>query len=93
MFTVLHRFIHIIQPVLEPLCLIAAWTLIASLCWSFFSASRDAVAQAKKMHEVPCTDCQFFTNDSHLKCTVQPLIANTEEAINCRDYTQQRQLY
>jgi hypothetical protein len=38
------------------------------------------------MHEIPCNGCQFFTNDYRLKCTVHPQIANSEAAINCRDY-------
>ncbi|HEY9823404.1 MAG TPA: hypothetical protein V6D35_21935 [Candidatus Sericytochromatia bacterium] len=44
------------------------------------------MATAKRMHQIPCTGCQFFTNDYHLKCTVRPSIANSEEAINCSDY-------
>ncbi|WP_279327060.1 hypothetical protein [Crocosphaera subtropica] len=38
------------------------------------------------MHEIPCSHCQYFTNDYHLKCPVNPFQANTEEAINCKDY-------
>ncbi|MEP0748961.1 hypothetical protein [Coleofasciculus sp. FACHB-125] len=38
------------------------------------------------MHSVPCTNCRYFTGDYRLKCTVQPSIAQTEEAINCSDY-------
>jgi RNA polymerase subunit RPABC4/transcription elongation factor Spt4 len=38
------------------------------------------------MHQIPCHNCQFFTNNYRLKCTVHPSIANTEEAIDCSDY-------
>jgi hypothetical protein len=38
------------------------------------------------MHKIPCPNCQFFTNDHRLKCTIKPLIANTEDAISCQDY-------
>lgn len=38
------------------------------------------------MHQIPCSNCQFFTNDYRLKCTVNPSVANTERAINCCDY-------
>jgi hypothetical protein len=38
------------------------------------------------MHEIPCSECKFFTNNHRLKCTVRPTIANTEEAIDCSDY-------
>ncbi len=45
-----------------------------------------AFGVAKQMHRIPCTKCCFFTNDYRLKCTIRPKIANTESAINCRDY-------
>jgi RNA polymerase subunit RPABC4/transcription elongation factor Spt4 len=41
---------------------------------------------AKTMHQIPCARCRYFTNDHRLKCPVHPQIANTEGAINCRDY-------
>jgi hypothetical protein len=45
------------------------------------------------MHQIPCAKCQFFTNDHRLKCTVNPIIANTERAICCSDYSQQNPDY
>ncbi|WP_235620712.1 hypothetical protein [Halothece sp. PCC 7418] len=51
------------------------------------SATYSAIQRGETMHKIPCTNCQFFTNDHRLKCTIQPLIANTEQAINCQDYT------
>jgi hypothetical protein len=38
------------------------------------------------MHQIPCSRCGFFTNNYRLKCTVHPLAANTEAAIDCTDY-------
>ena len=59
------------------------------LCgWSLFSMIRDAIAQARTMHQIPCTKCRFFTGDYRLKCTVNPSVANTEQAIDCSDYRQ-----
>ena len=63
--------------------------LLLSLCiWSLVSPLIAAVARAKQMHRIPCTKCRFFTNDYRLKCTVKPQTANTEDAIDCRDYQQ-----
>jgi hypothetical protein len=78
--------IHAIQPYLIPICFVSAWTLAILLGWSFWSATRDSLKTAKKMHQIPCTKCQFFTNNYRLKCTVRPTIANTEAAIGCSDY-------
>ncbi len=63
-----------------------ACSIIGIFAWSFFRAIFGGFLIAKKMHQIPCTKCQFFTNDYRLKCTAQPYIANTEEAINCIDY-------
>nr|WP_232225199.1 hypothetical protein [Dactylococcopsis salina] len=50
------------------------------------SAIYATVKRSQIMHQVPCPNCQFFTNDYRLKCTVNPLVANTEQAITCQDY-------
>lgn len=60
--------------------------------WSLISFVIDIVAQAKRMHQIPCTRCCFFTGDYRLKCTVNPSLANTEQAIGCGDY-QETTLY
>jgi hypothetical protein len=83
---ILYLLIHAIQPFLVPICFFCAWALIILTAWSIYSAVKDSVATTQKMHQIPCTNCQFFTGDYRLKCTVQPTIANTEAAIECLDY-------
>ncbi len=78
--------IHGIQPFLVPICFIVAWTVTILAVLNLWTAARDSVTTAKQMHQIPCTGCQFFTDDYRLKCTVRPSIANTEEAIHCLDY-------
>ncbi len=78
--------IQVIQPFLVPVCFLLAWALMMILGWTVWSSVRDATQRAKRMHQIPCANCQFFTNDHRLKCTLNPTIANTEEAINCSDY-------
>jgi hypothetical protein len=75
-----------IQPLLVPICFVGAWTVMILFAWSLWAAARDSVSTAKQMHQIPCTNCQFFTDDYRLKCTVHPSTANTEEAIHCIDY-------
>ncbi|MEH1908266.1 hypothetical protein [Nostoc sp.] len=86
MFKLISFLIHGIQPLLVPICFVVAWTVIILLVLSLWAAARDSVTTAKQMHQIPCTGCQFFTDNYRLKCTVHPSIANTEEAINCSDY-------
>ena len=71
-----------------PLRFLVACLLLVLCAWSLISPLLAAVARAKQMHRVPCSNCRFFTNDYRLKCPVKPKIANTEEAIDCRDYQQ-----
>jgi hypothetical protein len=75
-----------ISQILIPICFISAWLFLLTLGSSIYSACNDTAARAKQMHKIPCTNCQFFTNDYRLKCTIQPTIALTEQAIDCRDY-------
>lgn len=93
MLPLLYQLIQAIQPFLIPLCFVLAWTLVIFLSWTLVSSIRDTVARAKQMHQIPCSTCQYFTNDYRLKCPIQPLIANTEKAIDCSDYRQSKLNY
>ncbi|MEH1872562.1 hypothetical protein [Nostoc sp.] len=86
MFQLLSFLIHGIQPFLVPICFVVAWTVTILVVLSLWTAARDSVTTAKQMHQIPCSGCQFFTDNYRLKCTVRPSIANTEEAIHCLDY-------
>ncbi len=86
MLQLLYPLIHAIQPFLVPICFFSAWTLVILFAWSLWTTIRDSVSTTKRMHQIPCPDCQFFTGDYRLKCTVQPSIATSEDAINCLDY-------
>ncbi|MCL6753620.1 hypothetical protein KBT16_22685 [Nostoc sp. CCCryo 231-06] len=86
MFQVISFLIHGIQPFLVPICFVVAWTVTILAVLSLWTAVRDSVTTAKQMHQIPCSGCQFFTDNYRLKCTVRPSIANTEEAIHCLDY-------
>ncbi|MEH2317900.1 hypothetical protein [Nostoc sp.] len=86
MFKLIFFLIDGIQPLLIPICFVVAWTVIILVVLSLWAAARDSLTTAKQMHQIPCTGCQFFTDNYRLKCTVRPSIANTEEAINCSDY-------
>jgi hypothetical protein len=85
-FSVLYWLIRAIQPFLTPICFVMAWVIILIVGWSILAALRDGVKQVKYLHQIPCANCQFFTNSYYLKCPVHPSMALSEEAIGCRDY-------
>ncbi|ELS02021.1 hypothetical protein Xen7305DRAFT_00017310 [Xenococcus sp. PCC 7305] len=72
--------------VIVVLRFLLACSVIGIFVWSFLRTVISGVIAAKKMHQIPCSTCNFFTNDHRLKCTAHPYIANTEEAIQCLDY-------
>lgn len=86
MLEIIGVIIRLIRPFLVPICFVAAWGILGMALWSMWSAARDSISTAKKMHQIPCANCQFFTDDYRLKCTVHPYIANTEAAIDCADF-------
>jgi len=88
-FLLLHYLIHSLQPILVSLCFLIAWTLVFGSLWMIGLTMREGIVAVKRMHQIPCVHCEFFTGDYRLKCPVQPLSALTEEAIHCSDYTPQ----
>lgn len=82
----LQLIIDAVQPLLVPFCFVSAWFLVLLVVWNTWAVARDSINTAKQMHQIPCADCSYFTDDYRLKCTIHPSIANTEEAIECLDY-------
>jgi hypothetical protein len=74
------------QDFLKPLFFLSAWFLLFALTSTLFRAIADVIKRTKKMHAIPCSDCSYFTNDYRLKCTVQPHLASTEQAVSCPDF-------
>jgi hypothetical protein len=86
MFYLLQPIVRAVQPLLIPMCFVLAWSISAMIGWSLWTGVRDTIARSRQMHQIPCTNCRFFTCNYHLKCTVHPTEALTESAINCSDY-------
>ena len=82
----LYWLLHALQPLFVPICFVSAWTIVILLVWNLWVAVRDGVTNAKQMHEIPCANCQFFTNNHRLKCPIHPKEALSDAAINCLDY-------
>ena len=41
---------------------------------------------SNRLKQVPCRNCQFYSDNNYLKCAIHPTVALTEQAINCSDY-------
>lgn len=86
MIPLLKSFLEEYNPYLQPFYSVMAWGLFAVLILTLITAIIDVNKHSRKMHQIPCTDCQYFTGNFYLKCSVNPDIANTELAISCRDF-------
>jgi hypothetical protein len=76
----------ILRSGLVPLCFISTWIFLTLLVWSLWETTRVSASYAARMRQVPCANCQFFTGEYRLKCTIHPSIALSEAAIGCPDY-------
>ena len=54
--------------------------------WSFIKNIRKGIANVQRLHRIPGADCSYATNSHYLKCSVQPFVAFSEEAIDCQDF-------
>jgi hypothetical protein len=62
--------------------------LLCSLKMTSFKTVRKRTASVRSSSpKIPCYNCQFFNNNPHLKCAIQPSLVLSEEAFNCPDYT------
>lgn len=67
--------------------LISFWVFLMILfSFSVVHAFKQGAEQVRKLHRIPCYKCDFFTNDYRLKCTVNPSLACSEEALGCIDF-------
>ncbi len=67
-----------------------AWSALAFglvQVWRMFTVG---TAQARRMHQIPCAGCQYFSGDYTLKCALHPSQAGTFDAIGCRDFADRR---
>jgi hypothetical protein len=71
---------------IQLVCCFSAWLLIITSIWRVWNTINNGYTHLKKLHSIPCANCQFFTGDYRLKCTVNPMSALTESALECKDY-------
>lgn len=70
-----------------PLSLMTFWMIVAFRLSNVWKVTQHRLTTAKILSQVPCKKCQYFKNNPYLKCAIHPTTALTEEAINCSDYS------
>lgn len=90
---VIPTLLQIISPIYSVACTICISLFLASLAWSLWKTSNQGWIYVKRLHQVPCDRCAFFTGEYNLKCTIHPCRALNEKAIDCLDYQSVGVLY
>ncbi|MBE9019691.1 hypothetical protein IQ272_26880 [Chroococcidiopsidales cyanobacterium LEGE 13417] len=80
---------HVLDAISVPIFSLIAYSSVGLFSVTIAIAARDGISYLKRMHQIPCPDCQFFTGDYQLKCALHPHTALSEEAIGCSDFCPQ----
>lgn len=68
------------------ICALGAWLFIALLMIQAIESLRQGQRYLRQLHNIPCSQCGFYTHCPALKCTVHPHQALTVEATSCQDF-------
>ncbi|QLE55990.1 hypothetical protein [Nostoc sp. TCL26-01] len=73
---------------LTPVGLVFSWVIFFIILRKIRSILEEKmVFTVKGLHQLPCRNCQFYSNNHYLKCAVNPSIVLTEEAKKCSEYS------
>lgn len=65
---------------------IGIWLGLLLCVWRLGYTLQQGTNYVRRLHQIPCSRCAYFTGDYRLKCTMHPMSALTEDAIDCMDY-------
>ncbi len=85
-FVLLAKFVIGVRPFLPTICFVLVWGGIAIATYTLFTGLRKGVENVRQLHRIPCANCQYATSSYHLKCSVHPANAFSEQAIGCQDF-------
>jgi len=84
-----HQFLEPIAPWLPWFGAGFAWIFLLVLARSLWGTASAIVRRSQELHQIPCANCVFFTDNHRLKCTIDPISAGSELAIDCLHYQPQ----
>lgn len=79
----------LLQAFSHPLAIVVPlviWGMLVAFVLSVFLALEDGLKRLRRLHQIPCHRCQYYTGSPYLKCPVHPVEALSEEAVDCTDY-------
>jgi len=82
----LHFSDQVIGGLLTALVSCGIASALLAFALATYLAAKDGIKQLRRLHQIPCHRCAYYTGSHYLKCTLHPLAALSEDAIGCRDY-------
>jgi len=77
---------QIVLPIARSIFVFCIGLILMSFFVPLWNAWRQGWANLQRLHQIPCSNCAFFTGEYNLKCALHPYNALTEAAIGCLDY-------
>jgi hypothetical protein len=50
------------------ICFLLSWCMVFGACWIVAYHWKTGFVYVKRLHQVPCHKCKYFTNSCYLKC-------------------------
>lgn len=72
-----------ILPIAMPLLI---WAALLHLVLASLLALEDGFRRLKRLHQIPCYRCQYYSGSPYLKCPLHPREACSEAVLQCPDY-------
>ncbi len=66
--------------------ILVMFSTITALIHACFYSQKQRYSKFKLPLVTLCYRCQYFSNNSYLKCALHPVTAMSEQVVDCRDY-------
>ena len=77
---------QIVLPIAKSVFLVCIGLILLGFLGSLWSGWRQGWAHLRRLHQIPCSNCAFFTDEYNLKFALHPHNALNEAAIGCLGY-------
>lgn len=72
-----------VLPIVVPLLI---WAALLHLVLAGLLALDDGFKRLKRLHQIPCYRCRYYSRSPYLKCPLHPREACSEAVLQCPDY-------
>ena len=77
---------HSVNLLLAILMPLGIWAMVLAFVLAVLLAVSDGLHRLRRLHQVPCFRCRYYTGSPYLKCPLRPVDAASEAALHCTDY-------